>query len=112
MKRLGQNILALVLLAGFIALPLTVDARVNQIQSLSPCSMSMSKQAAAMGEHCHTSACEQCISCHVCAHCVGNVAVGQDVSVVPVRAGWYFDSYTSSFHSIYPPVDSPPPRHS
>ena len=112
MKRLGQNITLLFLLASLLGLPLVANARVGMKQPLPPCNMSMTGQGTerSMGEHCKTTVCKHCVTCDLCAHCFASVTASQGISVVPVRAGWHFDSYISSFISIHPPVDSPPPR--
>jgi hypothetical protein len=105
--------LGLLLLLTTALLPLSNYASATPFAASAdtPCMTAMSADAEQDASGCMQSQCGECASCSVCSHCAAGAAIlATFITALPVRFESGFVPFSVRLRSIFPPVDSPPPR--
>lgn len=105
-----QNILlGSLLLFATVLMPLSAYADSVKVMDESPCQMTMVGHDIA-DSHCLQLQCEQCTGCTACSHCYGTALITDTGIASSSSFESVFLRFSVNLYSLYPLIDSPPPR--
>ncbi|MCW9088386.1 MAG: hypothetical protein OQK54_02520 [Gammaproteobacteria bacterium] len=105
--------ITLLLLATAVVLPATLYAATLPQQAEPPCMMmEMADGDEMVVDDCLQSSCDKCAVCSGCSHCGTAAALVAGTAGAAVVPATDFSHFSTRIRVLYPPTDTPPPRHS
>lgn len=103
-------VLGLVLLLATAIMPFSAYAGSMAKADEPPCQMVMAEEHDIAGDLCSQGQCDQCTDCTACGHCAAVALLTDNSHYSSPSMESDYPRFSVFLHSLYPQVDSPPPR--